>query len=293
MTHSEGEHTPTVSRNRERRIWVLFGSPSGVIGLSLTALFLALFVATVFGWLPADPLAQNPSARLSEPSAAYWLGTDQFGRDMFSRVAAGVATSLQVSVTAILIAAVIGIVAGVLAGYFRGWTDGVVRSISDVLLAFPSLLLALAVASVFDRNWLTVSLAIAAVYIPLFIRVARAPVLSLREMEFVVAARVSGMRGLAVLVQHVLPNIANVLIVQATLSLTWAILTEASLSFLGFGTPPPAPSLGVMVQEARSLFTIAPWTLLGPGAALVLLVVGLNLLGDVLQSMLDPRRRAR
>ena len=264
-------------------------SRSGAVGAVLVGVVVLAALAAQLGLLPHDPLAQAPAERLAAPSGAHWFGTDQFGRDVLARSVAGAAASLQIAVVAVAIAGMAGTAAGVAAGFFRGWSDRSVLGVTNVLFAFPPLLLALALASAFTRTWLTVAVAIAIVYTPIFVRVARGPVLSLREADFVRATTVLGFSPLRTLVRHVLPNIAPIVIVQVTLSLSWAVLTEASLSFLGLGTPPPAPSLGAMVLEARVLVNVAWWTMAAPGAVIVALVVGLNLLGDGLRDALDPR----
>ncbi len=271
----------------------LLRSPSGLAGLVITVVLVIVSICALFGWLPYDPIAQDPPARLQAPSVAHWFGTDQFGRDIFSRSAAGVANSALIAVVAVIFATVFGTLGGLASGFFRGITDGVVGGVTNVLFAFPPLLLALSLASVFTRNWFTVAVAIAVVYVPIFVRVTRGPVLSLRETDFVRAATVLGMSKWRVMFGHVLPNITGIIIVQVTLSLSWAVLTEAALSFLGLGTPPPAPSLGSMIFEARTLVTIAPWAMYAPGIIVILLVVGLNLLGDGLRDALDPRNRGR
>ncbi|WP_336500265.1 ABC transporter permease [Microbacterium paraoxydans] len=275
------------------RVRLLLRSRSGLAGLIIVALLAVLSLVSAFGLLPFDPLAQDPPSRLQPPSAVHWFGTDQFGRDVFSRVAAGVANSALISVVAVAFATVVGTVCGLIAGFYRGISDGAITAVTNVLFAFPPLLLALSLASVFDRNWFTIAVAIAIVYVPIFIRVTRGPVLSLREVEYVKAAKSTGQARMATMFRHVLPNITSIIIVQVTLSLSWAVLTEASLSFLGLGTPPPAPSLGSMIFEARTLVTIAPWTMIAPGVIVVLLVVGLNLLGDGLRDSLDPRNRGK
>jgi peptide/nickel transport system permease protein len=275
------------------RIGLLLRSRSGLTGLILIVLLSMLSLLSAFGLLPYDPIAQDPPARLQPPSAEHWFGTDQFGRDVFSRVAAGVANSALISLVAVAFATVIGTLAGLIAGFYRGISDGVISGVTNVLFAFPPLLLALSLASVFERNWFTIAVAIAIVYVPIFIRVTRGPVLSLREIEYVKAATSTGQRRAMIMLRHVLPNITSIVIVQVTLSLSWAVLTEAALSFLGLGTPPPAPSLGSMIFEARTLVSIAPWTMFAPGVVIVLLVVGLNLLGDGLRDALDPRNRGR
>jgi peptide/nickel transport system permease protein len=275
------------------RVRLLLRSRSGLTGLIIVVLLAVLSLVSAFGLLPFDPLAQDPPSRLQPPSAVHWFGTDQFGRDVFSRVAAGVANSALISVVAVAFATVVGTVCGLIAGFYRGISDGAITAVTNVLFAFPPLLLALSLASVFDRNWFTIAVAIAIVYVPIFIRVTRGPVLSLREVEYVKAAKSTGQSRMATMFRHVLPNITSIIIVQVTLSLSWAVLTEASLSFLGLGTPPPAPSLGSMIFEARTLVTIAPWTMIAPGVIVVLLVVGLNLLGDGLRDSLDPRNRGK
>jgi len=275
------------------RVRLLLRSRSGLTGLIISFLLAVLSLVSAFGLLPFDPLAQDPPSRLQPPSGVHWFGTDQFGRDVFSRVAAGVANSALISVVAVAFATVVGTVCGLIAGFYRGISDGAITAVTNVLFAFPPLLLALSLASVFERNWFTIAVAIAIVYVPIFIRVTRGPVLSLREVEYVKAAKSTGQSRMATMFRHVLPNITSIIIVQVTLSLSWAVLTEASLSFLGLGTPPPAPSLGSMIFEARTLVTIAPWTMIAPGVIVVLLVVGLNLLGDGLRDSLDPRNRGK
>lgn len=275
------------------RVRVILGSASGVAGLIIVAVLVVLSIMAALRLLPYDPIAQNPPARLQPPTTEHLFGTDQFGRDVFSRVVVGVANSSLIAVVAVAFAAALGTVCGVVAGFFRGVSDSTISGVTNVLFAFPPLLLALSLASVFDRNWFTIAVAIAVVYLPIFIRVTRGPVLSLREIEYVRAARSTGQSRVVTMLRHVLPNITSIVIVQVTLSLSWAVLTEASLSFLGLGTPPPAPSLGSMVYDARTLVYVAPWTMVAPGAVIVLFVVGLNLLGDGLRDALDPRNRGR
>jgi peptide/nickel transport system permease protein len=282
---------PPATDLRTHRFRSLLRSPSALAGMIITAVLVLLALTALFGLTPYDPVAQDPPARLLPPSPAHWFGTDQFGRDAFSRVAAGVANSTVIAVVAVAVSAVVGTAAGVVSGFYRGVSDTVIGGVTNVLFAFPPLLLALSLASVFERNWLTVAIAIAIVYVPIFVRVTRGPVLSLREIEFVRAATSTGMRRSRIMLAHVLPNITSIIIVQVTLSLSWAVLTEASLSFLGLGTPPPAPSLGSMIYDARTLLYVAPWTMIAPGVVLVLLIVGLNLLGDGLRDTLDPRNR--
>ncbi len=270
---------------------LLLRSRSGMAGLVIVGVLLVVALAHALGLVGYDPLAQMATIRLQGPSAAHLFGTDQFGRDVFSRVAAGVVNTTRIAVVAVTVATVVGTAMGVVAGFYLKGPDAVISGVTNVLFAFPPLLLALSLASVMERNWFTVAVAIAIVYIPIFIRVARGPVMSLREIEYVRAAVSTGQSRLAIMLKHVLPNITSIIIVQVSLSLSWAVLTEASLSFLGLGTPPPAPSLGSMIYEARTLMYVAPSTMIAPGVVVVLLVVGLNLLGDGLRDALDPRNR--
>ena len=270
---------------------LLLRSRSGMAGLVIVGVLLLVALAHALGLVGYDPLTQMATIRLQGPSAAHLFGTDQFGRDVFSRVAAGVVNTTRIAVVAVTVATVVGTAMGVVAGFYLKGPDAVISGVTNVLFAFPPLLLALSLASVMERTWFTVAVAIAIVYIPIFIRVARGPVMSLREIEYVRAAVSTGQSRLAIMLKHVLPNITSIIIVQVSLSLSWAVLTEASLSFLGLGTPPPAPSLGSMIYEARTLMYVAPSTMIAPGVVVVLLVVGLNLLGDGLRDALDPRNR--
>jgi len=270
----------------------LLRSKSGLVGVVLTGVVIIAALMAMFHLTPFDPVSQRPVDKFQGPSLGYLFGTDQFGRDILSRVAAGAGTSLIVAIVAVAVAAVVGTAAGVAAGYFGPPVSPPVLGIANVLFAFPPLLLALALASALTRTWFTVALAIAIVYVPIFIRVSRGPVLALREADFVRASRVLGFGTPRILLRHVLPNIAPVIIVQVTLAMSWAVLTEASLSFVGLGTPPPAPALGSMVLDAKSMVTSAWWTMVAPGAMIIVFVVGLNLLGDGLRDALDPRYSA-
>jgi peptide/nickel transport system permease protein len=282
----------TVAAAPRRRGWFgrLLQSPSGRIGLVLTALVALAALAAVAHLLPHDPVEQHPLDRLLGPSSRYWLGTDQFGRDIFSRCIEGAKSSLQVALVAVGLAGAVGTVAGIAAGFFGGVLDGIVMRIADVLFAFPAILLALAIVSALGSGWFNTAIAIAIVYVPIFARVARGPVLALRDADFIRAGRVLGFSSPRLLFRHILPNVAAPVIVQVTLSLSWAILTESSLSFLGLGTQPPEASLGLMVSDARALAADYWWTLAAPAVAITLAVVGLNLLGDGLRDALDPTR---
>ncbi|MGW7682183.1 ABC transporter permease [Kribbella sp. NPDC054772] len=279
---------------RRTRAWLqAFRTPAGIVGVVLMLLVLVVALVSLFGLTPYDPAHQNVADALKSPGSAHWFGTDQFGRDVFSRVASGLANSLRIAIVSVAAAAIAGTVLGVLGGYYQGLVDRIVGVVTNVLFAFPSLLLALALAATLKRSWVTVSISIAIVYLPIFARVARGPVLTLRTADYVLASTAIGRSRFSTLFEHVLPNMRGLLVVQVTLSLSWAILTEAALSFLGFGTPPPAASLGGMVYDAQTLTSVAPWMLLFPGTALILAVIGLNLLGDSLRAALDPRTGGR
>jgi peptide/nickel transport system permease protein len=266
----------------------LLASRSGAVGAALTGVVLVAALAALAGLVPHDPIVQHPADRLLNPSWTYLLGTDQFGRDTLARCMAGAAASLQVSLLAVGLATVVGTTIGVIAGWYGGWIDLIAMRLTDIFFAFPAILLALTVIAALGRGWFNVAIAIAIVYTPIFVRMARAPVLSLREAQYVLAGRLLGFSVPRLLLRHVLPNISSIVIVQVTLALSWAILTESSLSFLGLGEPPPAPSLGQMVSEAKSLAVVAPWTLFAPALVIVIAVIGLNLLGDGLRDALDP-----
>jgi peptide/nickel transport system permease protein len=272
-----------------RGVW---SDRNGAAGALLLVLISMAALAAVAGLFPYDPLAQHPEDRLASPSTTYWFGTDQFGRDIATRTFVGVATSLRIVVIAVGIAAVIGTLAGVVAGFLGGWVDSLVGRLADVLFAFPAILLAMAVVTGLGRGWFNTAIAIAVVYTPIFIRVARGPTLSVSQAEYIRAGRVLGFSNGRLLLRHVLPNVSAPVVVQVALALSWGVLTESALSFLGLGTQPPDPSLGLMVSDARNLLTTAPWTLVAPAAVLVVLVVAFNLLGDGLRAALDPRGRA-
>lgn len=276
-----------VGTGKLRRLW---RTRNGRVGLLIVGLLVVVAAAAVAGLTPYEPRAQHPPDAFSPPSTTYWLGTDQFGRDVASRVMEGVWASLRVAVLAVGVATLVGASAGIVAGYAGGWTDRIVGRLTDVLFAFPAILLALTIVAALGRGWLNTAVAIAIVYTPIFVRVARGPVLSVREADHVKAGRVLGFSTWRLLTRHVLPNVAAPIIVQITLALSWAILTESSLSFLGLGTTPPDASLGLMISDARTLASRGWWLLTFPSVVLVAAVVGLNLLGDGLRDVLDPTR---
>ncbi|MCZ7547199.1 MAG: ABC transporter permease [Anaerolineae bacterium] len=264
---------------------------SGVVGLVLVLLFLCAGALGGLGITPYPPNEQHVPDRMQGPSAAYVMGTDLFGRDVASRLMKGAANSLQVALSAVALSGLIGTTIGAVAGYLGGLVDNILMRIMDVFFAFPTILLALLVVAVLGPGLRNTILAITVVYSPIFARVARGPVLSVKEMEFVTAAHCIGLREWRVLLRHVLPNTVAPLIVQVSLALSWALITEAGLSFLGLGTQPPEPSWGLMLSEGRSLAEIAPWLVAFPGLAIMVGVLGFNLLGDGLRDVLDPRLR--
>jgi len=258
------------------------------VGLVAVQVLVAAFAAQM---APYDPVAQDIVARMRGPSGAHWLGTDQFGRDVLSRIIHGSRTSLLVSALAVAVALVAGGTLGLVAAFYRGWTDRLVMRAMDVLFAFPVMLLAIGVVAVLGPRTETAAVAIAVVYTPIFARLLRGPALVVCESDYVTGARAAGAGDGRIIFLHVLPNLASVVLVQTSLLLSAAILVEASLSFLGLGTQPPTPSLGLMLADGRNYLLLAPWPAVFSGLAILLLAFGLNLLGDALCDTLDPRLR--
>ncbi|MEJ3654176.1 ABC transporter permease [Actinomycetes bacterium KLBMP 9759] len=242
-----------------------------------------------FVWTPYDAVAVDPTSRIQGPSAAHWLGTDIFGRDVVSQLLVGARTTLFVGVVAVGIAAVLGTPIGILAGMAPNWLGELLMRVNDLVLAFPALLLAIMFGAVFGPSTLTAMVAIGIATVPSFARLARSGTMQVMSTEYVLAARAAGRPGPAVAARHVLPNIAGLLLVQASVSFAIAVLAEAALSFLGFGTRPPTPSWGRMLQEAQQLLYSTPELALWPGLAIALAVLGFNLLGDGLRDRFDPR----
>jgi peptide/nickel transport system permease protein len=240
---------------------------------------------------PYDPIANNVRAALQPPSSYYYFGTDRFGRDIFSRVVFGSQLSLFVAIVSIAASAVVGIALGLVSGYYRGWVDNLIGRIMDVFFSFPALLLAIGVADALGPGLNNAVIAIAVVYAPVFGRVVRGPALVERSKEYVEAARVIGASSPRVILRHVFPNVLSPLTIQATITMSQAILLEASLSFLGLGTQPPFPSWGTMLYEGREFLETAPWWSIFPGLAIMLTVLAFNLLGDGIRDVLDPRSR--
>jgi peptide/nickel transport system permease protein len=251
----------------------------------------AAVVAAVFAPLisPYDPLKQDLSNLLLPPAPAHWLGTDNVGRDVLARVIWGTRVSLIVGSVSVAAAVAVGSLLGLAAGFWGGHVDGSVMRLMDAVLSFPALVLALALGAVLGAGLLGVLIALAVVYVPTFARLMRGQVLTIRGREYVDAARVLGAPDWRIVQRHILPNAATPIVVQASLSVAFAILAEASLSFLGLGIQPPEPSWGSMINAGRGYLQQAPWIVFGPGLALFVTVLGLNFVGDAVRDALDPR----
>jgi peptide/nickel transport system permease protein len=273
----------TVLRRAARGRLAPFGA--AVMGLAVLVALAAPLVA------PYDPLAQNLGNALAAPGRAHLLGTDNVGRDVLSRVIWGTRVSLLAGFVSVALAGLAGSLLGLAAGYSGGRMDGLVMRVMDAVLSFPPLVLALALGAVLGAGLTGVLLALGVVYTPAFARLMRGQVLTIAARDYVDAARALGASGWRVAARHVVPNAINPIIVQASLSVAFAILAEASLSFLGLGIQPPEASWGSMINAGRGYLQQAPWIVFGPGAALFVTVVGLNFVGDAVRDALDPRTR--
>ena len=260
--------------------------------VSAAVLAVVAVVAVAANWIA--PFGVNdvdvPNA-LQSPSGQHWFGTDELGRDVLSRVLVATQASMRVAVVSVAFAVVVGVIIGIVAGYRGGWVDTAFMRVVDVMFAFPVLLLALAVVAILGPGTTTTILAIGIVYTPIFARVARASTLSVRVEPYVQMSRAMGTGSLYILARHIMPNIAGPLIVQTSLSLAFAILSEAALSFLGLGIQPPQPSLGRMIFDSQGFVTMAWWMAVFPGAAICVIVLAFNLVGDGLRDVLDPKQR--
>ena len=279
--------TPRV-RRRRRTLTRLRRRPMAVAGMTVATLFVlvAIFAPLI---APYDPADTNFDAVLQHPSSAHIMGTDDLGRDVFSRVVYGARASLEAGVLATLLALVIAVPLGLMAGYYRGWWDPVISRVSDVMLAFPFLIVAVGMAAIFGPSLRNVVIALGIAAIPWIVRVTRGEALALREQEFVRAAVANGAGDRTILGRHLLPNMAGVLLVQATVWIPQAIIGEAVLSFLGLGVQPPTPSWGSMLSAAQPFISLDAWLAVWPGLAIFLATLSFNLLGDGLRDVLDPR----
>ncbi len=266
-------------------------TPKGIVGLTLVLLVLAVAIVAPMVIPPEAATRMDMRARLSPPTAAHVFGTDQLGRDLFVRILLGTRTSIEIAVAAVVMSVVLGLPIGMVSGYFGGRVDNVLMRLVDALLAFPALLLALTISAVLGPNVQNTIIAIGVAFTPYLARVIRGEALRVAQMPYVEAARAAGTTDAMILVRHILPNIMPPVIVQGTISLAFAILAEAGLSFLGLGTQPPAASWGLMIQASRDYLDRAWWTGVVPGTAVALTVLGLNMLGDALRDALDPRAK--
>lgn len=262
--------------------------PSFTIGAVLTVLLLACALLS-FVWTPWSPYEMNLGAKLLPPSAQFWMGTDAFGRDVLSQIMVGARSSIAVGVIAVGIGLAFGVTLGLLASALRGWVEEAIMRLSDFTFAFPAILSAIMMTAVFGPGMVNAIVAIGIFNIPTFARITRASANAVWSREYILAARACGKNRLSITVQHVLPNILGVLTVQATIQFALAILAEAALSYLGLGTQPPQPSWGRMLSDAQTLMFQAPLLAVFPGVAIALSVLGLNLLGDGLRDVMDPR----
>lgn len=281
-----------VKRNSKRSLLrTLARDRVGLVGAGLVAV---VSIAALFAPLlaPYDPTAMS-STRLSPPNSVFWLGSDEAGRDLLSRAIYGAQTSLTVGITVVAFACVIGVTLGLLAGYYRGVIDGIVMRVMDVLFAFPTLLLALAVVAALGTATHNLIAALVIVFVPTFARVARASAITLAKEPYVESARAVGARDSYILVRYILPNALAPIAVQITINLAYVILTEAALGYLGLGVQPPAASWGSMLATGKAFIEISIWPSLVPGLCIFIAVLGFNLLGDALRDSLDPRLRSR
>ena len=290
-TAAASEPLPPRAGGRDllRRLLATRGAGFGLV-TTAAVLLLALFANMIS---PYSPVEQDLSAILQKPSPQHLLGTDNIGRDILSRIIYGARVSVEAGVVSVGFALVIGLLMGLAAGYWLGWIDDLLMRIADALWSFPSLVLALAIAAALGPGLVNAMIAIGVVFIPVFARLVRSSTLSVREREYVLAARVVGATDRRIIGRYILPNVIAPIVVQASLMIAGAIITEASLSFLGLGVQPPAPSWGGMLRDAYQFMQIAPWVSFFPGAAIFITVLGVNLLGDGLRRALDPRLRGR
>jgi ABC-type dipeptide/oligopeptide/nickel transport system permease subunit len=279
------------TRTRARMVWLqLRRNRAGLVGMGILALFLiAGLLAPVLA--PYDPYEIDLEAGLKPPGSGHWLGRDELGRDLLSRIIYGARLSLVIGMIAVAIGVGFGVPLGALSGYFGGWFDLLLQRVIDVMLAFPGILLAIVLVAILGVGLPQVMVAVGIVSIPTYARLVRGQVLAMRSQEFVDAARALGATSGRIVWRHVLPNALAVIVVQSTLQFASAILSAAALGFLGLGAQPPAAEWGSMLSNARQYIRLAPHSVTYPGAAIMLTVLGFNLLGDAIRDALDPRMR--
>ena len=263
------------------------------VALLGTGIVIFFIILAIFGPLiaPQGINEQNFSKRLLAPSMDNWFGTDDFGRDIFSRIVHGARISLSVGFFSVILSVIVGSILGIVAGYYGKWVDTIISRIFDIMLAFPSILLAIAVVAVLGPSLQNALIAIAIINVPNFGRLIRSKVLSIKEEEYITAAKAIGMKDIRILFSHILPNSMTPVIVQGTLAIATAIIEAAALGFLGLGAQAPAPEWGKMLADARIYLLNAPWTMIFPGLAIMLTVLGFNLMGDGLRDALDPKMK--
>lgn len=277
---------------RRRMVRRFTHRPVAVAGL--VGVVIAVLVAILAPWIaPQDPAAMDYSAILAPPlTSGHLLGTDDLGRDLLSRMLVGTRASLEAGVFSTLLAMIVAVPIGLAAGYFRGWLDPIVSRLTDVVLAFPFLILAVGLAAIMGPSLTNATIALAVAQLPAFIRIARGEALGLREQDYVQAAVVNGIRHRAIMLRHILPNALSPLVVQATVAIPGSIIGAAVLSFLGLGVQPPTPAWGTMISEAQNYVSQAGWFAVLPGAAIALTTLSFNLFGDGLRDVLDVRMRS-
>ena len=287
---SEVNHSADRRNSKTVQLRRILRQKSGLLGAVLILLFLTTAAAP--GLLSNyDPLEMNKKHRLEAPSAQFWFGTDEFGRDIFSRVVHGSRVSLFISFFTVVLANIGGIILGVLGGYFGGWRDNLIMRLMDVMFSFPFILLAILIIAITAPGVFNVIISLAVAYLPYSARIARGAVLAVKGSQYVEAARASGASDLRVIGKYIMPNVTAPIVVYVTMSFAFALLSEAGLQFLGLGARPPTPSWGLMLNETRGIIEFAPWAGIFPGLAIALAVIGFNLFGDGLRDLLDPKMK--
>ncbi|UCD79663.1 MAG: ABC transporter permease [Desulfobacterales bacterium] len=289
---SEVDKSNSTQRKNSRQVLLrrILRQKSGILGAFLILLFLT--TAAVPGLFSKfDPLEMNKQHRLEPPSARFFFGTDEFGRDIFSRVIYGARVSLFISFFTVVLANFGGIILGVLGGYYGGLRDNIIMRLMDIMFSFPFILLAILIIAITGPGVFNVIISLAVAYLPYSARIARGAVMAVRENQYVEAAKASGASDLRVIAKYIMPNITAPIVVYVTMSFAFALLAEAGLQFLGLGARPPTPSWGLMLNETRGIIEFAPWTGIFPGLAIALAVIGFNLFGDGLRDLFDPKMK--
>ncbi|MBW6420125.1 ABC transporter permease [Rhizobium sp. XQZ8] len=289
MTTIDQAPAVVAPKKEKSRAWrKMKRNKSALVGCGIVFFFAILAIAAPLLPIP-DPIATSWTAIRKAPSAAHWLGTDDLGRDILSRMIWGAQASLMAGVFSVVIAVGIGVPFGLVSGYFGGWVDMVISRITEALLAMPFLIMAIALAAFLGPSLTNAMIAIGLSAMPIFVRLTRGQVLAVKTEDYVEGARSVGLNHFEIMTRYILPNVFAPIIVQATLTIATAIIAEASLSFLGLGQQPPSPSWGSMLNVAKNFLTQAPWMAMWPGIAIFLVVIGFNMLGDGLRDALDPR----